>query len=384
MKLKNSLFLFLAVMILVSGCFPSTASVAPDGRIALPRGEGIYIVDLSSGKASKLYEAEKGKEPSWVQWSPKGKELLYVVKNEIFITSPDGKNCRSIYHSPSTMGFCLWSPDMTLISMTELDAFRIETEENPEKAIDKDEAGLKGEQLPRLTVVDAKTGKVKWQVPNIFFIHRWMPDSTSIIVFHILKKDKDSGSYGGEIARLRISDGKLYPIAYTTGHESWLDVSPNGEAIYFTAQTAALSKDGLKMAEKDSKNKLFRLALCGEKATLKESGTASIFFVSPDSRKLLLARQGDEGTELVVCDAGGDSEKVIARDPAITTSEMSGGKILPLWLNNDEIMYWRYITVLAPDGKSLIAFLGKADGSKTTKIQNTIDQAVIQADKPRK
>ena len=98
----------------------------------------------------------------------------------------------------------------------------------------------------------------------------------------------------------------------------------------------------------------------------------------------MLARQGDTGTDLVVCDANGGNEKIITNDAAIATADMSGGKILPLWLNNDEILYWRHITVLAPGGKSLTAYVGKADGSKTTKIQNIIDQAVIQAEKRKK
>lgn len=384
MRFKYLALLFLIAMFIMSGCFPSTVSVAPDGRIALPRGDGIYLVDLASGRSSRLYEAVSGHEPSWVQWSPKGNELLYVVKNEIFVTSPDGANVRSVTKSESTMGFCLWSPDMSMISFTELSPFSIKTEEAPDKAAEKDDTNLKDQQLPRLTVLDAKTGKVKWQVPNIFFIHRWMPDSKYIVVFHILRKDKETGTYGGEIARLSLSDGKLYPIAFTTGNESWLDVSSNGESIYFTALTASISREALKKAEKDSQSRLFRLSLKGEKTTLNDIGTATVFFASPDSKKLMLARQGDTGTDLVVCDANGGNEKIITNDAAIATADMSGGKILPLWLNNDEIMYWRHITVLAPGGKSLTAYVGKADGSKTTKIQNTIDQAVIQAEKKKK
>ncbi|GEM_PF-2483566 len=386
MRFRYSVYLLLIAVFIISGCFPSTVSVAPDGRIALPRGDGIYLINLASGKSSRLYEAEKEKEPSWVQWSPKGNELLYVVKNEIFITSHDGGNLRSICKSQSTMGFCLWSPDMSMISFTELGGFNIETEGAPEKesAVEKDDTNLKGEQLPRLTVLDTKSGKMKWQVPNIFFIHRWMPDSANIVVFHILRKDKESGTYEGEIARLRLSDGKLYPIACTTGNESWLDVSPNGESVYFTAQTASLSRETLKTAEKDSQNRLFRFSLKDGKTDLNDIGRATVFFASPDSKKLMLARQGETGTDLVVCDANGGNEKIIASDPAISTTDMSGGKILPQWLNNDEILYWRYITVLAPGGKSLTAFVGKADGSKTKNIQSVIDQAVMRAEKPKK
>jgi len=383
MKFRCSILLLLTAVFVISGCFPSTVSVAPDGRIALPRGDGIYVMDLASGRSSRLYEASDGREPSWVQWSPKGDELLYVVKNDIYKASSDGRNVRNLCKSESTMGFCLWSPDALMISYTELSPFSIETDDTTGKAAGKDDTGLKGEQLPRLTVLDAETGKVKWRVPNIFFVHRWMPDSKSIAVFHILKKDKETGFYEGEIARLQISDGKLHPIAYTTASESWLDVSSNGESIYFSALNASISREALKTAGKENRNRLFRLSLKGEKAALSDIGTATVFFASPDSKRLMLARQGDKGTELIVCDASGGNEKVITSDAAIATTDMSGGKILPLWLNNDEIMYWRSITVLAPGGKSLTAFVGKADGSKTTRIQNTIDQAVIQAEKKK-
>jgi len=380
----SALFCLIALMLL-SGCFPSTVSVAPDGRIALPRGDGIYLMDLASGRSSRLYEAEPGKEPSWVQWSPKGDEIMYAVKNEVFLVSPDGTNLRSFHKTQSTMGLCLWSPDKSCISVAELGMMSTETEESQEKDSreEKVDPSLKGEQLPCLTVLDVKTGKVRWQVQNTFFIHRWMPDSKSIIVYHILKKDKESGIYTGEIASLQLSDGKLRPMVSTMGFDSWLDVSPSAESVYFTAHTASLSKEALKVPDKNASGRLFRLVMKGGKTELRDIGTAAIFFTSPDSKRLLIARQTDEGTRLVVCDENGDKEKLITQNPAINTAEMSSGKILPLWLNNDEIMFWRYVTVLAPDGKSLTAFIAKADGSKVTNVQWSIEQAIIQASKKK-
>ena len=89
----------------------------------------------------------------------RGNELLYVVKNEIFVTSPDGANVRSVTKSESTMGFCLWSPDMSMISFTELSPFSIKTEEAPEKAAEKDDTNLKDQQLPTPHCSGCKNGK---------------------------------------------------------------------------------------------------------------------------------------------------------------------------------------------------------------------------------
>ncbi len=366
-------------LLAMAGCFPSTVSVGPDGRIALPREEGIFLIDMKSWKGLKVYEAEKGKEPSWVQWSPKGDRLLYAAHNILYVCSSDGQNTRTLYKAPSTMGYCLWAPDGRSVSVTEMQAFSIESPDKDEKK--PDEAGLKGESLPRLKILDAETGKEKWALDQISFIHRWLPDSKAIAVFHISKKDKNSGVFSGEISLVDAEKGTPTPLAFAQSLESWLDASPDGKDIYFTSQSAALKKETLKDAEKEGKNKLYRLSI--EKKSIDEIGVASTVTVSPDGRKIQFLRKQEEGTELVVTDRQGENEKVVARSISLSSSEMGGGKILPAWLNNDEIIYWRYITVLAPDGKALYANIVKADGTKTTRAQNFIEDAIMKSSKPK-
>jgi Tol biopolymer transport system component len=375
-----ALFFFsITLSLFLAGCFPSTVSVGPDGRVALPREEGIFLLDIKAWKAFKLYEAEKGKEPTWVQWSPKGDKLLYVANNTLFVAAPDGKNVKTLYKATSNMGYCLWSPDGKSISVTELQGLTIENPDSDDKKID--ETGLKNESMPRLKILDAETGKEKWSVNQISFIHRWLPDSKSLAVFHASKKDKDTGIFSGEIALVDAEKGNLTTCALAQSLESWLDVTPDGKDIYFTSQSAALDKESLKSAVKESKNKLYRIVL--GKKPLEELSPASMVSVSPDGKKLLFFRQQEEGTEFVVADREGDKEKVIARNISLTSSEMAGGKILPVWLNNEEIMYWRYVTVLAPDGKALFASIAKIDGTKTTRIQSYIEDALSKAERAK-
>jgi len=363
----------------MAGCFPLTVSVGPDGRLALPRGEGIFLIDMKNWKGSKVYEAEKGKEPTWVQWSPKGDRLLYAAGNTLYICSSEGKNTRTLYKAPSTMGYCLWSPDGRLVSVTEMQALSIESPDKDDKK--PDESGLKGESLPKLKVLDAETGKEKWSQDQISFIHRWLPDSKGIAVFHISRKDKDSGIFSGEIALIDAEKGTSTTMALAQSLESWLDVSPDGRDLYFTSQSASLKKETLKDAQKEGKNKLYRFSI--EKKSLDEIGAATTIAVSPDGKKLQFIRKQEDGADLIVTDRQGDNEKVVARAISLSSSEMAGGKILPAWLNNDEIIYWRYVTVLAPDGKALYANITRVDGSKTTRAQNLIEEAVTKAQKPK-
>lgn len=394
-------FLILSLLaVLLAGCFPLTVSVGPDGRVALPRQEGIFLLDLKEGASTTIYKCEEGKEVSWVQWAPKGKQLLYVVGNEVYTTTPDGKQQKLLYTASGTMGYCLWSPDEKWISITELvTKLQLPEEETKEGGEQKDsgekkdvpekpdkdkekkqETGLEKESLPQLTIIDARTGEVKQKLENIFFIHRWMPDSKQVAILHLIGKEAESGAFTGEIALFGVNDGALTSLAKVKSTESWLDVAPSGKAIYFTADSAGDKEEG-----EAQTSRLFCF-FPGDPARKPKSIAASVgsVAVSPDSGHLLISKKGDSGTELLVCDENGANEKVIASGIAEAAADMGGGKIIPVWLNNEEILYWKYVTVLSPGGKSLKAYTVRRDGTMTANIQNRMEEMVIKADRQKK
>lgn len=394
MMKSRTILACMVLAFLMAGCFPSTVSVGPDGRVALPTGDGIYLISLKDEKADQIYESEKGKEVAWVQWAPDGKKLLYAVGNEIMVTSPEGKNTRSVYTSKGNMGYCLWSHNGKLISVadveTKMDFSELEkkspdetVKEEAAKSEDKkeeDKTGIEKEALPGLSIFDAESGKVLCSVKNISLSHRWMADDKSLILFHILKKDKDTGNFLGDIARLNVSDGSLTPLVHVESNESWVDVPSSGECVFFNARDARLDEKK-KESQEDTSQKLYCYNFDTRKLTEIAKGVAYLS-ISPDSKHVLLVRDGEEGvSELVTIDPSGEGETVLARDIACQSSDMGGGKILPAWLDNSEVLYWKYVTILSPGGKSLTAYTGNLKTQKTTKIHPALEKCISQAKK---
>lgn len=286
------------------------------------------------------------------------------------------------------MGYCLWSPDGKWISIAEVETKLSTPEEDPKNFDDKKKeeykTGLEKESTPKLTIIDGNSGKVKCSIPHISFMHKWTPDGQSVIVFHITSKDKETGNFCGEIAKLKIGDGSLTPLAYVESTESWLDVSPSGEYIYFTAQIAGESEKK-KNDEDKWTPKLFVFSFNNEKKGLKKlAKPASFISVSPNSEQLLIIRDGKDGSELVVLGKDGEDEVIVARGIATQSNEMGEGRIIPAWLNNEEILFWKYTTVLAPGGKSLMAYTAKANGTKIKKINSILEKCVNEAKRAKK
>lgn len=377
---------------LISGCFPSTVSVAPDGTIAIARGEGIFLIDLKEGNAKQIYESENGKPPSWVQWSQKGKNLLYIVGNNIYVTSPDGvSKTNNIYQASNNMGYCQWSPDEKWISISELEhsVFEESKEEDKGNNKSKEETGLEKESLPKLIIIDSSNGKIKNELKNISFIHKWVQDSKSVIAFHITKKDKETGSFSGEISQFKIDDGSITPLVYVKSVEPWLDASLSGNNIFFTAQVAEVNKAKRdeEKTTKETTHKLYRFTLNKKDSLKLITSPASLVFVSPNSKNIMISRQAQDGAELVLMDQDGNGERMLTQEIATASTEMGGGKILPVWLNDQEIMYWRYFTILSPDGKALTTCTIKLDGLNTLKsqrVQNLIEKYISEAKKIKK
>ncbi|MDQ7824670.1 MAG: hypothetical protein RDV48_17850 [Candidatus Eremiobacteraeota bacterium] len=378
MRWSLGLVLLTGVILCLSGCFPSAVSVGPDGRIALPRGEGIFLMDCEKGKALQIYDSSEGGPPSWVQWSPKGDRLLYVVSNEIFLIAPDGKGIKSLYKAPNTMGYCTWSPDGSSISVSELvTSLNLNIDEKePKKEAEKEG----GETIPRLTVIDARTGEKKLEKDNMALIHHFMPDGKSLVAFNLQEKEKDTGAYRGELVKIAIPGGDVTSLAKAVNME-WLDVAPSGEAVYLVAR--APSRDAPPGKESSSQS-LYRYDFTSKGFTSLFSNASGFVAVSPDSSRLIAVRKADGGAELVVMDPKGGDEKVVAGKVATSAPDMGGGQIIPSWLSNDEILYWRYVTVLAPDGKALMPFIVKADASKTTRALELIERMVTTAAKVKK
>lgn len=365
-KYKNIICLFVLSLfvIIFAGCFPSTVSVGPDGKVALSRSEGIFLLDLKNESSQILKKTADGIIASWVQWAPSGKRLLYVENYGISTCKPDGTDIKEIFNGYNSLGFVLWSPDEKYISVSGMSLI--------EKKEGETDLGL-----PDLVIIDPETGVSQTLTTNVSFRHAWAKDSKSIIVFHVLEKDEESGFYKGEIAQIDINNRKMTTIAKVCGEEAFLDISPDGNFLIFDSK-AVFKKDGkITIPEKDAVSKLYRLNIKDGSFKVISENETFLALYSPKGDKIVqICEVTPPDKSLVVADNNGGNVKVIDSTVITETESVGGGTIVPAWLDNDNIIYWNYITILAPSGNSLTTFKAKSDGSKIENIQPLLERII--------
>ena len=71
----------LALAILAAGCFPVLLDIDAQGRLLIPRSEGLFLYDTKTGKAQLLGRAATG-SAAWARWSPDGQFILLCSTDE--------------------------------------------------------------------------------------------------------------------------------------------------------------------------------------------------------------------------------------------------------------------------------------------------------------
>lgn len=177
------------------------ASWAPDGKrlvFGKPRGRGLQILDLASGKIRAL--TDSGKDPSW---SPDGRLIAYVKEptfnayraEEVWVVRPNGESARKL----AIGGFPSWSADgqrvyvhsrqrnkILAIKVDDVDAAPQVIFDRPRSwypAISPDGRRIAFGQRGALVIVDRETGKVQQALPvpgSRGLLPAWSPDGKKI------------------------------------------------------------------------------------------------------------------------------------------------------------------------------------------------------------
>ncbi len=373
----------LALVVLFVGCFPITVSVAPDGRIALVREEGVIVYDLKALKATVVAKAEEGNKAAWVQFSRDGSKLCYVLSDgdtpkRLFVSKPDGTDVKKIYTSDNPMAWAVWSPDGKYISVGE-----VSNESNDDLP-----------NLVDLKIVDASTGKAKKLSGNTMPIHAWLGDSSGVVALVAeskaqpkpAKKPKegegegeDQGGGGQESKALRGKLVKFTPDGTKTelaaaifAQDMCIDGSHDGKEVIFTASAAGALGAELAVPAKPDQQKLFLLALAGKDVKEISAPAVQLAFYSPDDKHLLIGRAGEKKT-LLVSDRAGAGAKVVATDVLDQTPAMPPTRMLAQWLSNDTVIYWRSHVTIGMGGASIDTMTVKLDGTAKTSLQTKLD-----------
>ena len=71
----------LVLAVLITGCFPIELDVSRDGKILIPRQEGFFALDVTTGKMERGYNLPGG-NPIFARYSPSGTEMVAVTEGD--------------------------------------------------------------------------------------------------------------------------------------------------------------------------------------------------------------------------------------------------------------------------------------------------------------
>jgi Tol biopolymer transport system component len=351
---RMAMWLGVAALALAAGCFPVLLDVDAQGRVLVPRHEGVFAVDLKTGQGRCVMSSSAAASPAWARWSPDGKAAMVVsvssdADNKFLldvVTLDDGKSRRVA--ELDTAALALWSPDGKSVSVAE--------------------AGMGGAGIK---VVNVASGDKRTVVSPSASSHQWTADGM-IVAF------QPNENVGGDKA----TDGRLVVADPSGGNTKTI-----AEARATAMTVLSLSPDGkyvLLVEKRDDKEQLTRFAVAdGARQTLMTEGVKAAFW-SPDGKRIAILRKlGDDnekGVDLVITDAEGKQPKDLATNVMENTGDMMGSlPVYPTWADNDTILFFRKVAVYGVSGKAMHLFSVKADGGEAQDLQLTVDAAVAGA-----
>ncbi|MBN1942350.1 MAG: hypothetical protein JW849_03550 [Phycisphaerae bacterium] len=374
MRYRTYLWTFAAVVVAFAsaGCLPVELSVSPEGNVLIPRTEGFVVYTPADGSV-KVWNKPDGGQPAFALYSPDGKSALVLTETggggmggksvKVSLLDAQGK-CRELL-SRTNITYAQWSPDGKYATITRVADQKIEPLD---------------QNLPELILINVAEGTNKTLASNVAGIHRWTPDSKSVVIFQIESKSKNSSQYAGKLTLLNVADGQKKALAGMVGEQgAFFDVSPDGTAAMVTA--LKVDKPDAALPEKvDGASRLFSLNLAsGEFRQLGEDAGFAIY--SPKGTKVLVgsAQEKDGGITLSVASADGSSMKPLADDAAKQTGGGMGAQatIYPVWLDDETVLYLSKYAVYGTAGTNLMLTSIKADGTGKTIHQGKIDAALI-------
>ncbi len=339
----KSILLILLILALVS-CEPVSVSVNSKGQIAFTRNEGVFFLELKTGKIT-TFEWNFGKEtvPAIVRWAPNGETIALSVRDTINsqntkVYTIDKKNLKKqIYEVENAITQIEWSPDGSYLSIAQAGA-------------DTDMS------VADLVLLSIKDGSSKAIAANTSDVHAWTDPKTIAFVKVTEKNENNSDVLKGELSLYSVASGesgKLVDlmVAKPTG----IDFSAARNEIAITAIRAG---EGLEFTEDmETNNSVFLIGLKqGTKANHIEDLLANYVEYSPDSTKLLVKVVNNENFafDLGYWDLKKNALTLLMENTLNTVSAGSGSvQVYPTWFDNASVLYWRQANTYGSNGQAL-------------------------------
>jgi len=404
----------LALAAFVAGCFPILLDVDKTGRVLIPRQEGVFILDAKAERAQLLYKPPAG-TCAWARWSPNGKQVLVGVAGAkvsrttgpltietqgtelVVVDVATRRSASAAVVDSATCAF--WSPEGKAISVAE----------------------PRGEQACEIFMINLLTNEKRTVISRALPMHRWLPGG-KIVAFTVSQESsRGPGIYFGELIIMNVATSDLQLVTSTIcDRYAAVDVSPDGKSALLIEW---VDKPGYKLSLIDLKS--------GTKTMLLPQDVMNAFW-SPDGKHIAIVKgrghkdwsdeseeQPAKGTkedekpasdeqpsekpkpaekppetpeqveqrlraleqgltaQLVVTDAAGKNEKVVAENIAVETAGFGEDRrpIYPTWLDANNILYFERARVYGVAGTTLRLMRVSLDGTGRKCLQLAIDEA---------
>lgn len=346
-------------VLLAAGCFPILLDVDAQGRILIPRAEGVFVCDAATGKTTLLARSTGEGQPAWARWSPDGKMALVAMvigdNDETRLAVVNAKGKATEIGRFKAVATALWAPDG--------------------KSVTVSEAGMQGVELKRVTLADRKTSTV---LSGCLASHAHLPNGRLLAV----KTD-------GEVEGTNLKTGQLVVVDPASGASqavvsvtcdagALFDLSPDGKQVLMVTGKAATDEHG----NATTVSTLELITLEGGKRQTVQAASPQAAFWSPDGKRVLIVEAGGDDTpaSLVVVDTGGKGRKTIATGMATSAGGFhQSTSIYPSWVGADAVIYFEQSASYGASGKTLHLVRVGADGKGRTDLQYAIERGVAAA-----
>jgi Tol biopolymer transport system component len=223
-------------------------------------------------------------------WSPDGKELAFVVGNEIWVAGVDGSGARSIASCSSdpcvALDYPAWSPDGSRIAFTRYNGPALANRPPPTSAVELVEVASRA----RTVVTDTKKLELVDQP-------RWSPDGRQLVL-QIDRFSADGTEIGAAIATVSPSGGTSTPITDFSLFATYPDWNRISDTIVFTAHDVdpAATNVGLYTVRSDG-SRLARITYPGSDSIRSVQPTWT-----PDGKHVLFVQWDSRQTAMVDAD----------------------------------------------------------------------------------